>query len=359
MKNSVLISLLVIFCISLFSIDNIDPEYYRVKSGDRFLIQVVSIDTLNKVVPVLPEGNISFMPFIKSQKVAGQTLNNAKKVIYEKISNQVKNSEINVQLADIAPFSFNVTGAVKKPGNYNSEEMISLDQAIMLSGGLLPSASKKIKIRRDQKVVNADLQDFLLNGDLEDNPYILHDDKIQVNFAENFIKVYVNNDTLNTVEYVEIEDEMKLSDVLFGLGYKSMNADYFKIGILRDDEVISADKNNKVKAGDEIYLANNSKSIYVMGSVLKPGRFPYNANSNIYYYIGLAGGYRKTASKNKAFIIDQNGNKIVVGERKLKPGDTIYIPENFFSKLSIYLSPITAFASLITTVILIQDKISN
>jgi protein involved in polysaccharide export with SLBB domain len=87
----------------------------------------------------------------------------------------------------------------------------------------------------------------------------------------------------------------------------------------------------------------NSKKIFVVGEVQKPGTFPYSDNMNIIEAITLAGGFTKTAAKNST-----NLTRIVEGQEAkqkiqvediaegkapnvtLLPGDIIYVPESFF-----------------------------
>lgn len=102
---------------------------------------------------------------------------------------------------------------------------------------------------------------------------------------------------------------------------------------------------------DEGYLRNpqvtvflkefNSKKIYVFGEVNRPGTFPYEANMSIIQAITAAGGFSKSAWKNRTNvtrIVNGTERKIQVpveaigeGTQKnflLKPGDIIFVPES-------------------------------
>ena len=87
----------------------------------------------------------------------------------------------------------------------------------------------------------------------------------------------------------------------------------------------------------------NSKRIYIFGEVTKPGAFPYESGMGVVQAIALAGGFTKTASKNKIHITRvENGvetvlpikvDQIVQGAEKdisLRPGDIIFVPEGIF-----------------------------
>ncbi|MFH1807542.1 MAG: polysaccharide biosynthesis/export family protein [Pseudomonadota bacterium] len=87
----------------------------------------------------------------------------------------------------------------------------------------------------------------------------------------------------------------------------------------------------------------NSKRIYVMGQVAKPGVFAYEDDMNILRAIILAGGFTKIASKNKVLVTrktEEGEQQLEVpvesvgrGEAtniRLQPGDIVFVPESIF-----------------------------
>lgn len=87
----------------------------------------------------------------------------------------------------------------------------------------------------------------------------------------------------------------------------------------------------------------NSKKIFVVGEVQKPGNFPYEDNMSIIQAITLAGGFTKTAAKNSVNLtrlVEGQETKVKVQvddiaqgkapNMTLLPGDIIYVPESFF-----------------------------
>ena len=87
----------------------------------------------------------------------------------------------------------------------------------------------------------------------------------------------------------------------------------------------------------------NSKKVFVFGDVQKPGTFPYEDDMTIIQIITIAGGFQKTASKNKVSVtrIEDGVEKRVflsvedIGRGKeknffLKPGDIVFVPESLF-----------------------------
>lgn len=87
----------------------------------------------------------------------------------------------------------------------------------------------------------------------------------------------------------------------------------------------------------------NSKKIFVLGQVTKPGTFPYEDHMSIVQAITLAGGFLKTAapnSTNVTRVVEGKETKIRVpvedigiGREKnfeLQPGDIVFVPESIF-----------------------------
>jgi polysaccharide export outer membrane protein len=87
----------------------------------------------------------------------------------------------------------------------------------------------------------------------------------------------------------------------------------------------------------------NSKKIFVFGEVQKPGTFSYEEDMTIIQAITVAGGFTKTASKNKVSVtrLEEAIEKRVflsveeIGRGKEKnffllPGDIVFVPESIF-----------------------------
>ncbi len=87
----------------------------------------------------------------------------------------------------------------------------------------------------------------------------------------------------------------------------------------------------------------NSKKIYVLGEVKRPGTFIYEDGMSVVQAITLAGGFDTMAEKNGTYVtrlIDGKEQQIEVpvediGEGRAKnflliPGDIVYVPESLF-----------------------------
>lgn len=87
----------------------------------------------------------------------------------------------------------------------------------------------------------------------------------------------------------------------------------------------------------------NSKKVFILGEVQKPGTLAYEDRMTIIQAITLAGGFTKTAAKNACNLTRVVGGqerkvKVVVEDIAqgkapnvtLEPGDIIFVPESFF-----------------------------
>ncbi len=77
-----------------------------------------------------------------------------------------------------------------------------------------------------------------------------------------------------------------------------------------------------------ITIIINYNSIYVNGEVRKPGSYPYIPEWTYLEYIARAGGLTSNASIYRIKIMDKFGKK-KSKKSLIKPGDIIYVPNNF------------------------------
>jgi protein involved in polysaccharide export with SLBB domain len=88
---------------------------------------------------------------------------------------------------------------------------------------------------------------------------------------------------------------------------------------------------------------SNSKKVFVLGEVQKPGTFSYEDGMSVIQAITLAGGFTKLAARNSVLvtrIVDGRERRIKLavddigtGKREnfyLQPGDIVFVSESFF-----------------------------
>lgn len=112
---------------------------YTLHVGDTIILQYRYTPELNQTVTVLPDGyaNINLIGDIK---LADLTVTQAHDAIVEKAKAHLNDPEINIVLKDYQQSYVVVAGEVGKPGKIEIKENTTAVQAIMLSGGFLPSA---------------------------------------------------------------------------------------------------------------------------------------------------------------------------------------------------------------------------
>lgn len=87
----------------------------------------------------------------------------------------------------------------------------------------------------------------------------------------------------------------------------------------------------------------NSKKVFVLGEVQRPGTFPFEDGMNIIQAVTLAGGFTRLADQNGTYvtrIIDEKEHRLkvpvkAIGEGSatnfdLQPGDIVFVPESMF-----------------------------
>jgi polysaccharide biosynthesis/export protein len=93
-----------------------------------------------------------------------------------------------------------------------------------------------------------------------------------------------------------------------------------------------------LEEGDSIYIPEDPRMIYTIGSVYNQSAFIYDKQKDVSDYIQLSGNYTETADKGKVYLIKANGSAINPGgggflsrnniaSAKLQSGDSIIVPE--------------------------------
>lgn len=285
--------------------------------------------------------------------------------------------------------SITVGGEVAKPGTFVYAENTTLEDAIMLAGGLLESASTvKIDITRrikdaastEQKEEIAEVFTFsfkdgyVLDGEAGFvlQPY----DQVYVRRSPGYVpqtSVTVSGEVIfpgtytithrterisdlvkkaggvNSWAYVkgarlsrQMNDEERIRlqstlDVLDSakdsLDASTINTDerYF-VGIDLEAALAApgSDDDLVLREGDILIVPEYNNTVKVSGNVLYPNTVTYSPNMSVRDYVTMAGGYGFRSKKNKAYVIYMNGT--VARARKfsknaVEPGCEIVVPK--------------------------------
>lgn len=124
-------------------------DIYRLNPGDKLEISVWQEENLKQEVVVLPDGTISF-PLVGHVPAAGKTTEDLVKLLRERLSKFIPDSEINVRLLAAEGNLIYVTGEVTHPGQFVMKGPTDVMQALSMAGGLTAFAKKNsiIVLRR-------------------------------------------------------------------------------------------------------------------------------------------------------------------------------------------------------------------
>ena len=282
-----------------------------------------------------------------------------------------------------------INGEVINPGTFLYSEGMTVEDLIVMAGGLTESAATtKVEVARRIKNPNStvesnnlgesftiDLADGLLKADnrnfalkpfdqvyVRRSPSYREQQNVTLQGEVLFGGVYAlqnKNERLSSLieraggvtkdAYVKgarltrtmTEDELKRrQDVLalsqfsasdsLNLSTEDLKTTY-SVGIDLEEAL-----NNKggyadivLREGDVIYIPEMNNTVKISGTVMYPNTVTYKNGEGLSYYINQAGGYGNRAKKSKVYVVYANGNvakaKRLTGV-KIEPGCEIIVP---------------------------------
>ena len=87
-------------------------------------------------------------------------------------------------------------------------------------------------------------------------------------------------------------------------------------------------------SGDSIFIPEFEPTIMVQGAVNAPGAVAYEPGRSLDWYVRAAGGFADTGDKDRAYVVQPNGDKETVqrrflladGQPRPRPGATVFVP---------------------------------
>jgi len=290
----------------------------------------------------------------------------------------------------IAERTLTITGEVISPGTFEYAENTTIEDLIIMAGGLTDQASlakvdvsRRIldaratsKTREIAKTFTFSLKDGLVidgGAGFRLEPYdVVHVRRSpayskarnitiigEVNYEGSFtlpsknmrlsdaIKMaggitedaYIRGARLvrqmNDEERVRSEEVQKaIRNVLTDRGdsidwKKISDGNTYIVGIQLDEALKNpgGDKDIFLRENDSIFVPEYMGTVKVSGDVFYPNTVSYTSGKDYKYYVNQAGGFGNRAKKSKAFIVYQNGTVAVVSKgAKPEPGCEIVIP---------------------------------
>lgn len=285
--------------------------------------------------------------------------------------------------------SITVTGEVAKPGTYVYAENTTLEDAIMLAGGLLESAST-VKIEVSRRVKNpksdkpSEITGQLFTFTFKDG-YVLDDeigfvlqpyDYVMVRRSPGYEEqrtVRVTGEVVFPGTYIMTKKEERISDLvaksggltqwayvrgarlqraiigeertrmqstveLLSSARDSINIDRLDLGTSYFVGIDLAaalanpgsDADLVLREGDILGVPEYINTVKISGNVMYPNTVTYNPNMKVKDYVTMAGGYGYRSKKSKAYIVYLNGT--VERARRysssvVEPGCEIVVPQ--------------------------------
>jgi protein involved in polysaccharide export with SLBB domain len=274
--------------------------------------------------------------------------------------------------------TFTITGEVMSPGDYEYAANTTIQDLIVMAGGLRDQASlAKVEVSRRildpyataksnviAKTFTFDLKDGLVMTGSQGfvlEPYdVVHVYRSPAFSAARNISVrgevnYEGNFTLPTKK-MRISDALKMAGGVTDAAYlrgarliRQMNAEErmraqstvkalrsiltergdsidmaalaaaentYLVGINLEEAVNKpgSDKDILMREGDELFIPEYCGMVRVSGDVFYPNVVTYEEGKSAKYYVNEAGGYGNRAKKSKTFIVYPNGNVGVVSK---------------------------------------------
>jgi len=112
---------------------------YTLRPGDVLELQYRYTPEFNQTVTVLPDGYVN-LNIVGDVRIGDLTVAQAHDLIVEKAQARLNEPELNLILKQFQQPYVVVAGEVNKPGKFDLRENTTAMQAVLMSGGFLPSA---------------------------------------------------------------------------------------------------------------------------------------------------------------------------------------------------------------------------
>ena len=315
------------------NINFLQKNFYLLGPGDVINLNIIDVPELSTAIEVLPDGTI-FLPLAGSVVVEDLSIDDAKKLIQEKLSDHLLVPEVQLSILKLKPIRVTMIGEFQKPGIYlfdknsslNNAKITTLVDAIKNAGGLTNRSNiREIKIvrkhlkdnRLEFKEATFNLWELIKKGDQDNNPVLFDGDSI-------------------FIEPVKVT---------------SNETNEFAFANLTPDNI----------------------EVTIIGSVKSPGKITLPINTPISQAVYSAGGPQEFQSQNKAYLIRQNRNGSVTNKRyklntklsisdkfnpPLRNNDIVYVPPNNLSRatgaLGTVASPLTNLVTILSFLKLVE-----
>lgn len=282
------------------------PKYYRLRTGDKLRVLVMSaLGAQNEYHVTVESGGGVIVPGAGRVVAAGKTTEQLEQYLTSKIASKFRQLRMDVSVESLSTIQVQVTGDVARPGTYFLSGMPTVLNALYRAGGPTNSGTfRRLALVRDGEPKRTiDLYPFLLGGDkkqdlmLEDGDVVfvppvgptvtvsgevLRPGRYEPEYPTTLSKILAmaggakSGSYLQTVEVERIEDnqyKILLSEPLKGVDGKSSFA---------------------LKPGDEITVSSvrqdRTNQVSIAGPVGVPGMYGFSEGMRVADLVKLARG---------------------------------------------------------------------
>lgn len=282
---------------------------------------------------------------------------------------------------------FTITGYVVNPGAYQYADNTTVEDLILLAGGLSEGAST-VKVDVARRIQSTDsmaaldtlaqvftfgIKDGLMVDGEPDfclQPY----DIVSVRKSPTYVEqrnVTLTGEVSFPGQYTLVSNNERLSDLLQRAGGPTPNAnvhgamlkrkitqyernvrismgrmatqnmgkdtslvdkikvnEIYTVGLELDKALASPGSEYDVilRDGDELVIPEVASTVRIQGEVLYPNTVHYISGKPVSYYVHQAGGYADKARRSKVYVIYMNGKVATGGLARIEPGCEIVVP---------------------------------
>lgn len=314
---------------------------YRIQPGDTLSITVLGEPDYTGAYKVRPDGTILFRDDMVGTVDLGEcTTEEAAAIVTDRVGQFVKEPTV---LLAISRFSVMVTGAVKRPGQYELESGARLMDAVNKAGGADDGRRSLDAVyleRTSGEELRFSLSEFKEYGDTSQNPVVEPGDRVAVGRAPSgqSVEFEVTGAVSKPGTYHLRDDEAtRISDAIEEAGRWTDDANPRAARLVRKDGTeITVDltqldrdpasaENVALEDGDELFVPRNTVQVKVMGTGVKsPGEYKVAPGTTLLEVVSTAGGLADSAILRECAVVrfEPTPERIPADiERLVKRGD--------------------------------------
>lgn len=325
------------------------PAGYILGPDDEIIVSVYGYSEKKYNLQVNEQGEI-YIPNVGPIFVSGLTIEQTTEKIKLKLASTIYRAinsgqtKVQVSLGKIRSIRITVIGQAKKPGTFTVSSLTTLFNALYLCGGPTSMGSyRDIEVIRGNNVKRtADLYNFLVNGNQEDNIILQEGDVIRIPYYKNRVKISGNVKREGKFEMLDTES---FSDLLKYCGGFTDNAYRGAVTVIRitdkEKKIIDVESSQydtfKTNGSDE-YIVRKLQDEYgnrivIDGSVNRPGQYELSPDITVKDLIEKAGGLTEDAYTKGIsifrYLTDKTPTTLSIDlDSVLQYGQKIYLKKN-------------------------------